>query len=232
MLSWNVPPSTINPDEAPFWGNRLDAHVQIQPRGITDARGEIRAIGGIPVEDIDAGAGGTGYTLPAAAFWYDGVPADSLNRPCPFGGQVLVHGQFFLGHKYRVKVRRVSDLPGTFQLATDPFTVLRSTTGSDTQSVDADGFFTYLDPALYMDRKLASWSPSGDDLWEMQLDIADMASPPNIQGSTSWYRIQLDNTAPVANITPDAGECKKYVPTDIIAGHLRRHSTSTSVATL
>ena len=118
-----------------------------------------------------------------------------------------------------MKVRRVSDLPGTFQLATDPFTVLRSTTGSDTQSVDADGFFTYLDPALYMDRKLASWSPSGDDLWEMQLDIADMASPPNIQGSTSWYRIQLDNTAPVANITPDAGECKKYVPTDIIAGH-------------
>jgi hypothetical protein len=48
VLSWNVPPSTVNPDEVPYWGNRLDAHVQIQPRSITDVLGEIRAIGGIP----------------------------------------------------------------------------------------------------------------------------------------------------------------------------------------
>jgi hypothetical protein len=29
----------------------------------------------------------------------------------------------------------------------------------------------------------------------------------------------LDNTAPAAKITPDAGECKKWLTTDIIAGH-------------
>jgi hypothetical protein len=56
-------------------------------------------------------------------------------------------------------------------------------------------------------------------LWEVQLEVGDLASPPNIQGSTPWYRIQLDNTAPAANITPDGGECKKYVPSDIIGGH-------------
>jgi hypothetical protein len=130
-----------------------------------------------------------------------------------------VHGQFFLGHRYRVKVRKASDPPGVFQVATQSFSVLRWTSGFDTQIADANGFFTYLNPALYMDRKLAVWNSSGDDLWEVQLEVADFASPPNIQGSTSWYRIQLDNTAPVANLSPDAGECKKYVPTDIIAGH-------------
>jgi hypothetical protein len=72
---------------------------------------------------------------------------------------------------------------------------------------------------LYMDRTLAVWNTSGDDHWELQLDVADMASPPNVQGSTPWYRIQLDNTAPVAMVTPDAGECKKWQTGDVINGH-------------
>jgi hypothetical protein len=221
VLSWNVAPSTMDPDAVPHWGNRIDAHVQVQPGRSGDVAGEIRAIGGVPVEDIDAGPGGSGFTLPSAAFWYDGVPADStgLQRPCPFGGQVLAHGQFFLGHKYRVKVRKVTDLPGTFQVAATSFSVLRWAPGSDTQVADADGFFTYLDPAAYMDRTLAAWNTSGDDQWELQLEIADMASPPNVQGGTPWYRIQLDNTAPLAMITPDAGECKKWQTADIITGH-------------
>lgn len=220
VLSWNVAPSTVNPEAVPYWGNRLDAHVQVQPGHGSEVVGEIRAIGGIPVEDIDAGA--SGFTLPSATFWYDGLPADDtgLHRPCPFGGQVLVHGQFFLGHKYRVKVRKVTDLPGTYQVVTTPFSVLRWAPGSDPQTA-VDGFFTYLDPALYMDRTLAVWNTSGDDQWELQLDVADMASPPNIQGSTPWYRIQLDNTAPVAMITPDVGECKKWLAGDKtpITGH-------------
>ena len=31
VLSWNVAPSTIDPDAVPHWGNRLDAHVEIRP---------------------------------------------------------------------------------------------------------------------------------------------------------------------------------------------------------
>ena len=234
VLSWNIAPSTVDPEAVPHWGNRLDAHVQVQPGHGSDVVGEIRAIGGIPVEDIDTGA--SGFTLPSATFWYDGVPADSagLHRPCPFGGQVLVHGQFFSGLKYRVKVRKVTDLPGTFQMVTTSFNVLRWTPGSTTQIADADGFFTYLDPTLYMDRTLAVWNTSGDDQWELQLDVADMASPPNVQGSTPWYRIQLDNTAPVAMITPDAGECKKWLAGDEtpITGHFTATDANFGIYTL
>jgi hypothetical protein len=31
VLSWNVPPSTSDPDAEPVWGNILDAHVQVGP---------------------------------------------------------------------------------------------------------------------------------------------------------------------------------------------------------
>jgi hypothetical protein len=31
VLSWNTPPSTVDPDAVPHWGNRLDAHVHVLP---------------------------------------------------------------------------------------------------------------------------------------------------------------------------------------------------------
>ena len=31
VLSWAVPPSTTDPDALNYWGNRIDAHVQINP---------------------------------------------------------------------------------------------------------------------------------------------------------------------------------------------------------
>jgi hypothetical protein len=222
VLSWNAPPSTVDPDAIPYWGNRLDTHVQIRPgkqHDPGDVFAHIRSIGGIPIEDIDTG--GDGMTMPGAKFWYNDAPADEwgLNRDCPFGGQILVHGQYFPGFKYRVRVREVSD-PLNITTLTTPFDVLKWPIGSTHQVPDADGFFTYLDPVLHFERILAVWSSSGDEQWELQLDVADMASPPNVLLSTPWLKIQLDNTAPDAEIHIDSGgDCKDFTAGTAVDGH-------------
>ena len=58
VLSWSVPPSTMDPDDLQYWGNRVDTHVQIKPgEPINPNKPEarIRNLGGIPVEDISTG---------------------------------------------------------------------------------------------------------------------------------------------------------------------------------
>ncbi len=118
-------------------------------------------------ENIDTAPGGDGMTMPfggqPAKFWYNDALADQLGRDCPFGRQVLVHGPWFHGYKYRVKVHKVGDPPTSFTTLIDSFSVLRNTVGSDTQVADASGFFTYFNPALYFESNmLAVWNTGGD----------------------------------------------------------------------
>ena len=231
VLSWQVPPSTTDPDKLEYWGNRLDAHVQIKPgKPVLKPSAMIRALGGIPLENIDTV--GNGMTKPyggvPAKFWFNDAPADpwNLNRPCPFGGGVIVHGMWFLGYKYRIRARKVTN-PGVVVVLTTPFE--RNQVGSGTlprrnadslNPADAGyGFFTYLDPLLYMENStLGVWSTSGDELWEVSLDLADMAY--NVLDSTPWYRMQLDNTAPEVDIHIDnGGDCKGFGKADVLHGH-------------
>jgi hypothetical protein len=64
------------------------------------------------------------------------------------------------------------------------------------------GFFKYLNGTDYVTRTIAVWSSASlgpldrDDLWEMQLDVATAPNELSIIGSSPWYRVQLDNTAP------------------------------------
>ena len=230
VLSWSTPPSTTNPNALNHWGNRLDTHVQIKPgTPIDHPTAVIRALGGIPIENIDtAGDGMTTWfgTVPAK-FWYNDEPADAwgLNRECPFGGSVLVHGQWFFGFKYRIRARQFSN-PSNIVTLTTSFNITRWTPGYDTQAPDsinpADpgyGFFNYANPALYMENStLGVWPTGSDDLWQVQLDIANAAY--TILGSTPWYRIQLDNTEPDVDIHIDnGGDCNGFDKTDTIKGH-------------
>lgn len=229
VLSWATPPSDTDPDAVPHWGNRLDTHVQIKP-GIPDDEllAKIRALGGINVEDID---GATGLTTPTAKFWYYETPADNKGRECPFGGLVVVEGKYLPGFYYRIGVRRVSDPPGAYAYLTNSFNVRRADTGSDPQVADpATGFFTFKDPMLYLDTRLALWYTSGDDLWAVQIEVADVLLPtPNIIAVSPEYRIQLDNTAPLPapplaspmiDIHLDSGgDCKDFLEGGTIDGH-------------
>ncbi len=230
VLSWATPPSSSNPNAVPYWGNRLDTHVQIKP-GIPDEEltARIRSLGGINVEDIN---GATGLTIPTAKFWYFETPADwwGLGRACPFGGLVVVEGKYFPGFYYRIGVRRVSDPPGAYTYVTNSFNVRRADVGSDPQDADpATGFFTYKDPMLYLDTRLALWYTSGDDLWAVRIEVADALLPfPNIIATSPEYLIQLDNTRPLptpilASPTIDihiasGGDCKDFIEGGSIEG--------------
>jgi hypothetical protein len=223
VLSWNTPASTTNPDEVPYWGNRLDTHVQIRhDLGPVELKAHIRSLGGIPIEQIDTSSTGTtlaGSTggVANARFWYNDSPADPTHfRACPFGGQILVHGQWFLGYKYRVVAHKVGAPLTEVTYLTDSFELTPWLPGpAFTQMADSAGFFTYQNPALFFENNtLASWSTAGlaaidkDALWEVRLELADTSN--TLLGSTPWHRLQLDNTAPDAAITVNGGACKQF----------------------
>jgi hypothetical protein len=202
VLSWQVPPSTTDPDKLEYWGNRLDAHVQIAPGDeIPPGKvlAKIRNLGGIAVEDV--ATSGNGLTLAADIRFahFPGKTADgwSLQRQCPFGGTVEIEGNFFPGYWYRVKVRRATDPPTSFTALGNSFLLERAwSPGYDTQT-SVGGFFKYADPLMYFTRTLAEWSTSEDGLWEVQLDIATAPSEASIVASSKWYSILIDNTGPV-----------------------------------
>lgn len=231
VLSWAVPPSTTNPNALDYWGNRLDTHVQINPgeviTGLPPAK--IRNLGGIPLEDIDTVS--TGMTLPAAVFaHYPGYSADAwgLNRACPFGGQIVIEGNYYLPYYYRVKVHKATDPPNSYTVLGDSFLVERWDTGFDLQT-SSGGFFKFLGPATHFDRTLALWNTSGDDVWEVQLDLASAPTAAAIFASSPWYHVQLDNTAPQGppaspltmdiHITSGGGDCKDIGQGDLIIGN-------------
>ncbi len=205
VLSWNVPPSSTDPDALMYYGNRVDTHVLIEPKEVGDPNdAKIRNIGGIAVEDIDTDkASGNGMTKSVAfgggsvVFAHTpGNTADGsgLNRLCPFGGTIWIEGvDFFWPKYYRVRVRKHSDYSVVNALTGD-FWVERTGPGYDHQVASGE-WFQYLSGS-HMNRLLAYWSSSGDEQWEVQLDIATAPNEPSIISSSDWYLVQLDNTAP------------------------------------
>ena len=232
VLSWAVPPSTTDPNALTYWGNRLDTHVQVNPGEAINPEqppAKLRNIGGIAVEEIDTAV--SGLTLATAKFAsYPAFQADAWNlgRPCPFGAQVKIEGNYLLPFYYRVKVHKVGDPPASFSVLSTSFLVERWGTGFDLQAPVLNGFYRYLDPMVYFDRALAYWNSFGDDLWEVQLDVATLPLEANIIATSQWYRIQLDNTAPSAppavpltmdiHITSGAGDCKDFEQATLITG--------------
>ncbi|HVF51140.1 MAG TPA: hypothetical protein VNA19_13690 [Pyrinomonadaceae bacterium] len=216
VLSWSSPPSQTNPDQLPFWGNRVDSHVQIKPGETIDPgepKPEIRAIGGIPVEDIVQSGPVRGMTSPTAKFFFGGAQADYWGqaRECPFGAKVIVHGRWFHGYKYQVRVRREGTGEAGYTPVPYGFYVTKWLPGETLQAPNS-GWFTFLNPADYFENTtLAEWYTVGDERWEVQLRVATMDE------SRMWdsqpYVIQLDNTAPEADIQIDVaigGDCNDF----------------------
>ena len=233
VLSWNSPPSTTDPDALNYWGNRLDAHVQIRPgTPVGGAQPVISIIGGIGVADIDVF--GNGMTTPTATFAFGGSPADPwlLGRECPFGGLIIVQGPPALGFKYRLWARKFAD-PGSEEIVKNTFHVVNWLgVGSNITPDPVTGFATYMDTLSNMDQVLAHWTPGGDDLREIRLELATLGGV--VLGTTPWHRIQLDNTGPrrkpasppfepppvTCEIHIDSGgDCKDFSKGTLIQGH-------------
>jgi len=218
VLSWNTPPSTTNPDALPYWGNRLDAHVQIKP-GKPDgvAMAKISILGGVGIADIDTA--GNGMTKPLAKFAEWGTFADpwgSHTRECPFGGLVTLHAPPNVGFKYCVEVRQAGAVGTETKVTNKIWVVDQYGHGSYHYADPVTGCFDYLPVTENVLNKLAEWYTSGDDLWEIRLRLYNGAGV--WQDDTPWYRIRLDNTSPKAEITIDGGACDKYAPGAVITG--------------
>jgi hypothetical protein len=221
ILSWQTAPPPSDPNYVPVWGNQADALVQI-PAGqpVLPGTGNIAIIGGIGVPYIDTTGltANPGMTLPGATFAFGGANADQWDntRQCAFGGQVIIQGAPSVGFKYRVWVQKVgSPLPTAL---TDPISTTNSLGFATTQSPDSNGFFTYLPLTSNLDSTLAYWYSSGDDLWNVWLELANMSD--TVLSTTPQYLTQLDNTAPVAEIHIDSGgDCKTFGSGPDIDGH-------------
>ena len=203
VLSWNTPPSKVDPSKVPHWGNRLDAHVLIPPgKAYTDLQPVLTVVGGIGVPYI---SNITGVTAATAKFVDNGLKADSLGRPCPFGGRIVVRGPGFPGHRYRVQVREL----GTAVWSTLIKKIWVTTTlgfGSY-HLVDGDGWFKYLSYSQNFAGVLGYFDTSGSEKWEIRLQIE------GVPGLASQI-VQLDNTGPTVgvSITSPVGDCGLLLP--------------------
>ena len=216
VLSWATPPSTTNPDALTYWGNLLDAHVQIQPGSQPNyLTPTISILGGIPTSMIDST---TGLTTWNAVFALTNTAADSLGRACPFGGRVSVQGELFVGYKYKLTVQDTGG--GAPITLMTPLLLTRWDGTTYTSSPDPSGYFTYVDPTLNIDSLLGEWDTSGDDLWQITLQIADMSDNPISGSLPDTHLIQLDNTAPQAVVHLDNNlDCSRFAVGTVLNGH-------------
>jgi len=225
VLSWNVPPSNVDPDAIPHWGNRIDTHVQIKPGDSFANKPRISILGGIGVANIFTNT--TGMTRPGAKFALWDTFADPWDntRSCPFGRSITVQAPPILGHKYKLWVQNVSTGGPEIQLL-NPVWVTDQDGNSHNHAAGIGGMFDYLPVTENVGSMLYNrWAPAGDDLWQIRLEL--FTGGGILMGSTLWHRIQLDNTAPSTVTVPpmldihidSGGDCKDFTVGAVINGY-------------
>lgn len=216
VLSWNVPPSTVNPFAVPVWGGHLEARVIIPPGlPVTGGGPVLESIGSMPVVTISDATGlATGTSL---------VPAIGVANACPFGAALEFTGHVInpatglfggAGYQYRILVSTnggVSATPMTqpfhITLSTSPFPVL--------QTPDpVTGWVTYRELSGAVDvvgNILGSWPSSGDGQIWISMEARHGGVP--VGAPTPWKLVQLDNTPPgpvTVAITSGSGSCGDF----------------------
>ena len=192
VLSWNTPPSTVDPDALPHWGNRLDAHVHVLPGRPYDGVARLTIVGGVATDEINPA---TGVTKPVAHIAYNGAVLDA--RGCPFAGRVTAHGPAdpaLVGTSYRLLVRNLSAGGVDTPVLTSFFVVDQFGVGSFV-TPGVDGWTSWPVWSSNTLGTLGYFDTSGDDLWELSLEVAG-------SGVVDSQRVQLDNTLNTASVDP------------------------------
>jgi len=85
---------------------------------------------------------------------------------------------------------------------------------------DAQNFFLYQQYPDNIENLLGNWGSSGDDQWQVKLEIADLSDNPVLGAIPDLHVIQLDNTAPEAVVHIDSGgDCGKFAVGAVLQGH-------------
>jgi hypothetical protein len=234
VLSWNTPPSTTDPDAVPYWGNRLDTHFEVRPGVPLSDLPLIDTLGGVSLLYIQTGS--SGMTVPSGLFAETGAPTDPwvTTRQCAFGGDVYATAEApasfaAAGYQYRLMVRP-DGTSGSGVPVLGSFAVTKTMAlggGTSFRAPAPDGWTPYLDPNFNIYDNIGRWSTAvlsaaeRDVRWEIRLERRDGAATPN--GMTAWYKLQLDNTNPVATIQIDSGgvveNCNDFDQGETITGH-------------
>lgn len=250
VLSWAVPPSTVDPNAIPFWGNRLDTHVQVRPGEGTGIYELLYDVGGVPISDIS--------TTTFLASPSNGVlnPADCGQAATdrPFGGGVRVGGRIYNSGPpgsvyFQVQYAPHGGSPWlpithqtTFELMhpnpADPLYPQQDITITST-----DGWFPYQEdwtanpPILERTALLGSWQTAAlpDGAYDVRLAYSTDYPTLSVISYSDPVTIILDNTQFVVSPTPnavvdgsstldlviDGGDCHSYQQGGQISGHLR-----------
>ena len=193
VLSWGTPPSTTDPDAVPHWGNRLDTHVQLRPGLPYDGTARFTIVGGVAAASVDLASG---RTLPGAALAVNGYP---LPNDCPFAGVATLHGPLdpaLAGQLYRVRVRNVTT-GGAVTDLTEAFYVVNWLGIGSWTTPGAGGWTPWPTWVGNTTGKLGHFTPGGDDLWEVQLEVFGL-------GVVDVRRLQMDNTLNASIVAGDA----------------------------
>jgi hypothetical protein len=213
VLSWNHPPSTTDPDKLEFFGNRVDAHIQIKP-GSPLTPGDViplfNIIGGIDVAHVNDS---TGLTTPGSFFAFNGT---NVPTGAPFGGIVVINGPTFPGYRYKIKVTNLVN--GSSYYLSNSFNTVgwlpyAPWVQYTTQSVDVDGYYPFLDPDKNTLNVLARFTPGTEDKLRVDLEVDTVAG-------VFTQTIQMDNTRPSIKLeVDDNGDCTHFKKGDTITGH-------------
>jgi hypothetical protein len=232
VLSWNVPPSNIDPYAPVTWGNSVETLILVTPGPSVQPGTQIPFLsraGDIVESKIDGNGRITdAYALETGAHFIN----------APFGGLVTLAG--FIsnpvpGMKYRVmkKPHGASDMlyapivvPGGLTLTIDQFNGVNWTQTSLTEPADADGYYLYQNYSVNHTVEaniMGQWYTTAADTghaYDLRIDLSVDGNPAH-DAHSNVVTVLVDNTAPVAeplSLTL-GGVCGDFNPGDTIQGH-------------
>jgi len=245
ILSWNHPHT--NPLTEPRWGNVLDALIQLKPED-TSIPGKQKpylwSVGEMAVESI----AGNSYTLISSSLgagYANGVSVGGgfIAVESPFGGVAKITGSITGAPnnpaevnklQYKVQYNKVlgstgwHDIDNTFRI----WIRIDEVPSGFIDQVASGGYYKYqkdlLAPTVVevQDDVLAQWNTSkaeGDGLYRLRILLYQPGTPPipDVPAdhvASQEIRVMVDNTAPEAKISLDAGPCTKFKIGDSFTG--------------
>ena len=222
VLSWATPPSTTDPNALNFWGNRIDAHVQLRPGDPitgTELTDLIYRVGSVALSDISP----TSHLAFPSTVLTGACGAPMMDRP--WGGGVKVQGRIYntgfpssVRFRVRYKPHGAADTdanwtPATFQQtfvlmvpALPPPHEEVHTQLSGSEPGCGSGWFDYLEnplaapPIFERDNLLADWATGSlEGEFDLRLEYRRTADPSGAFHTSDVVTIVLHNEPMTAN---------------------------------